>query len=321
MRYFIGVDMGATQVKLGLLDSNCRIVKRKRLDTAAFTGKDSLIGAIAQSIILLASGIKYKIKGIGVGAPGLVNPEKGLIHYLVNIPGWENVHLKRILESRVGLPVFIDNDVNVMALAELYHGRAKGKRNVVCLALGTGVGGGLILEGRLYRGAAFSAGELGHIPLNEEGPSCNCGGRACLERYVGNRYIIEQALDKLKKAPLPTRIPELVKNDLSKINPQILSIAASRGDLLAKEIWQTVGRHIGVCLTGVVNLLNPELVVIGGGVAEAGEILFDTIRKTVNERAMSVPAQSVKIVPAKLKENAGLIGAAVLAREEIKRSG
>lgn len=318
MKYYIGIDIGATNIKIGLLDTDFKIFKKKKLSTAEFQNKEAVIEALVKTVFLFQKEAKCKIKAMGIGAPGLIDPEKGIIHYLVNISGWKDVPLRKILERRLKMPVFVDNDVNVMALAELYRGRAKGKKNVVCLTLGTGVGGGLILEGRLYRGSTFSAGEIGHIPLNENGPGCNCGGKACLERYVGNRYIIEEVLEKLKKAPLPTIIPDLVKDDLSKVNPEILSMAVRKGDLLAKEAWQGVGRHIGNCLAGIVNLLNPEMIIIGGGIAGAGEILFDTIRKTVKERAMPVPAQAVKIVPAKLKEDAGLIGAAVLVKERLK---
>ncbi len=314
MKYFIGIDIGATRIKLGVLDSDFRIIKRRELDTSAFTAKGMLIEALTEAVIHLRRGLRKKISAIGIGVPGLVNPHRGFIHYLVNIPGWENVPLKRILAGRLGTPVFLDNDVNVMALAELYRGRAKGKRNVVCLTLGTGVGGGIILEGRLYRGTNFSAGELGHIPLNEEGPACNCGGKACLERYVGNRYIVEKALEKIKKAPLPTIIPDLIKNDFSRLTPEVLSIALKKGDLLAKEIWQEVGRRVGIGLSGIVNLLNPDMFIIGGGIAGAGEVLFNAVRKTVKERAMRIPAETVEIVPSKLKGNAGIIGAVVLAK-------
>jgi glucokinase len=318
MKYYIGIDIGATDIKAGLLNSNLKIIKRKKLDTREFPNRDSMIEAVIDLISSVRLGLKGKIKGIGIGAPGLINPEKGWIYSLVNIAGWKDVPLKRILERRLKTPIFIDNDVNVMALAELYYGRAKAKKNVVCLTLGTGVGGGIILEGKLYRGSTFSAGEIGHIPLNEDGPGCNCGGRACLERYVGNRYIVEGVLEKIRKAPLPTIIPDLVKDDLAKVNPEIISIAANKGDLLARDTWQDVGRRLGINLAGIVNLLNPEMIIVGGGLAKAGEVLFNTIRKTIKERAMSVPAGIVKVVPAKLKEDAGIIGAAVLVREGLK---
>ena len=301
-KFYIGIDVGATRIKLGLLDSNLKIIKKIELETKNYPTKESLILALKDKISFLKN--NFKIKAIGIGVPGLVNPHKGLIYYLVNIPGWKNVYLKKILEGFLNIPVFIDNDVNLMALAELHSGRAKGKKNVICLTLGTGVGGGLILEGKLYRGASFSAGEIGHIPLNEEGPKCNCGGIACLERYVGNRYIVERAKEEIKNKTFPSLIPELIKNDFSKLDPEILSFALKKNDPLAKKIWEETGRKIGIALSGVVNLLNPEMIIIGGGVSGVGKFLFETIRKTIKERAMSVPAKKVKVVSAKLKNNA-----------------
>ena len=315
MNYYLGIDIGATNVKVGLLGKNLEIVYKRIMDTSGFLSREELIDTLVKEITLLKRKFENKIKGVGIGLPGLINPGKGLVYKLVNIPGWKDVYLKRILEKRIKLPVFIDNDVNVITLAEVTCGSAKGIKNVVCITLGTGVGGGLVIEGKLYRGTNFSAGEIGHIPLNEEGPLCNCGGKGCLERYVGNRYIIAMAVEKIKKAPLPTVIPDLVENDFSKITPEILSKACRRGDLMAKEIWQNIATHIGICLAGVVNLLNPQMIVIGGGVAGAGDILFHGIKKTIRERALDLPAKTVKIVAAKLKENAGIIGAAVLAKE------
>ncbi|MCM8765520.1 MAG: ROK family protein [Candidatus Omnitrophica bacterium] len=315
MSCYIGVDLGATCIKLALLAEDWKVVKRIELSTADFPKKSLLIRSLEKHILRLGESLKVKPKGVGIGVPGLVDPEKGLIHYLVNIPGWENVHLKKILEKSLEVPVFIDNDVNLMALAELCIGQAKGKKNVVCITLGTGVGGGLVLEGKLYRGTSFSAGEIGHIPLNETGPVCNCGGIACLERYVGNRYIIEKARDKLKQRS-SSIISDLIKDDFSRLTPEILSRALKKGDSLAKEIWQDIGRKIGIVLSGVVNLLNPEMIIIGGGIAQVGEVLFKTIKETIKKRAMRIPAEKVSIVPAKLKKDAGLIGAAILVKLE-----
>lgn len=318
MDYYIGIDIGATKTKFGLLDENLNLLKKSELDTKFFPNKKSLIFALKNEIFSLSKVFKVKPKGVGIGVPGLVNPYKGFIYYLVNISGWENVNLKKILQDTLKIPIFIDNDVNVMALAELYLGRAKGMKNVVCLTLGTGVGGGLILEGKLYRGATFSAGEIGHIPLNETGPTCNCGGIACLERYVGNQYIVDKTIEMIKRRKDKTMILDLIENDFSKLNPEVLSVALKKNDPLAKEIWEEVGKKIGIALSGVVNLLNPELIVVGGGMSKVGKFLFKSIEETVKERAMCVPSKQVKVVSAKLKENAGIIGAGILAKEGLK---
>jgi glucokinase len=168
----------------------------------------------------------------------------------------------------------------------------------VCITLGTGVGGGIIIDGGIYRGSTFSAGEVGHMPLKEEGLSCNCGGYGCLERYVGNRYISEEFRS--------------MKGGASLVSPESISIAARKGDKASIELWDRVGKRIGTTLAGIVNLLNPEKIIIGGGVAEAGELLFGPIRKTVKRRAMPVPGRAVRILKAKLGNDAGVIGAAAL---------
>jgi glucokinase len=223
--------------------------------------------------------------------------------------------LKRLIEENVGIDTFVDNDVNLMTLGELHYGAGKDAKNMVCLTLGTGVGGGIVIDGKLYRGSTLTAGEIGHIPINEKGPKCSCGSAGCLERYVGNRHIITLALRKLS-GNKKSLILALVNGNRANITPEIISKAAKVDDRLAIEIWQEVGRHIGIALTGVVNFLNPEKIIIGGGVAAAGKVLFDSIRATVNERAMDVPKRGVKIVPAKLGNNAGLIGASILTKGE-----
>ncbi|MCM8782588.1 MAG: ROK family protein, partial [Candidatus Omnitrophica bacterium] len=237
----------------------------------------------------------------------------GIIHHLVNIKGFKKVPLKKLIEARTGIPTFLDNDVNVMTLGELYYGAGKGAKNLLCITLGTGVGGGIVIEGQLYRGSSLSAGEIGHMPLNERGPRCNCGGFGCMEKFVGNKYIVAKTIKEIKKGK-KSIIKKMVKGHLKRITPELISLAAKKQDKLAKAIWEEIGSHLGVTLAGVINLLDPERIIIGGGVAEAGNILFEAIRKTVRERAMRVPAKGVKIVKAKLGQDAGLIGAAVLVR-------
>jgi len=312
--YTIGIDLGGTNTKLALVDDKGRIVTRRLISTGEYPAKEAFIEAISGCVkeILAARGIKA-VRGIGIGTPGLVDSRKGIVYSLTNIPGWDRVFLKKLLERSTRLPVFVDNDVNLMALGELKFGAGIGVKNLICLTLGTGVGGGIIIDGRLYRGTTLSAGEIGHISINENGPRCNCGGRGCLERYVGNRYIVALATRKIRRGK-KTIVTKLVNNDLSRITPFVLSTAARRGDELAISIWQEMGKHLGVALSGVVNLLNPEVIVIGGGVANAGKVLFDALRKTVRERAMEIPVKAVKIVRGKLGQDAGIIGAVALVK-------
>ncbi len=313
-KFAIGIDLGGTYTKLALVDTKGKVSNRTKLSTAAYRTRAGLIAAIVAEVNAVLAKARLsprKILGVGIGVPGIVDFRRGRVYNLTNVPGWENTPLKGMLEAKLDLPVLVDNDVNLMALGECRFGAGRGAKNLVCITLGTGVGGGIIIDGALYRGSAFSAGEVGHMPLKERGLPCGCGSYGCLERYVGNRYIVDELKGKILRGS-PTIIKKLVNNDLSAMTPEIISKAALKGDRLSIDFWNTVGERIGVTLAGIVNLLNPERIIIGGGVADAGEPLFKSIRRTVGERALPVPGKAVKILKAKLGNDAGIIGAAAL---------
>jgi len=298
-RLKIGIDLGATRVKIGLVSQRGKVLARRELGTPFNAKRIELINILVGNIDYIVKGFRFNrrdIAGIGIGVPGPVDSKRGIVRYFPNIKGWENVPLKSILQRRLGLKVNLDNDVNAMTLAEHKFGAGKGATNLVCLTLGTGVGGGIILNGELYRGSTMVAGEIGHIPINEKGPRCNCRGYACIERYVGNRYILNRARKIFGKGITLRRIDNLAKS----------------GNKKAIGIWADVGRKLGVMLTGVVNLLNPDRVVIGGGVSKAGELIMRPLRMEIKSRAMKDPAAHVKIVRAKLGTDAGIIGASLL---------
>ncbi|MDD2752795.1 MAG: ROK family protein [Candidatus Omnitrophica bacterium] len=303
-RYIIAIDLGGTNLKLGLFDLKYKIIAKSILNTRQFRSKDSLILAIVDAIngFLKSRNLsKQEVLGVGMGLPGPIDVKRGLVHFFPNIPGWKEVNLKSILEKKLSLPVFLDNDANLMSLAEYKLGAAKNTTNAICITLGTGVGGGIIIDGKLYRASAFAAGEFGHVPINESGPQCNCGGIACLETYIGNN-----------------RIMALVERTFGRrISLEDLSALAKRKNQKAVKIWLEVGTHLGVALVGVVNMLNPDCIVIGGGVANAGKILFDQVKTVIRKRAMLIQAKHVKVFKAKLGYDAGLIGAAILVRENI----
>ncbi len=318
-RYVVGIDVGGTNLKIAIIGLDGKIYKKLTLPTKKFNYKKKLIDALASHSkkIINECGLAEKnILGVGIGTPGLVDSTNGVIHYLVNIKGFKEVPLKKIIESKLKLPTFLDNDVNMMCLGELCYGSGIGAKSLVCVALGTGVGGGIALEGNLYRGFTLSAGEIGHTTINEDGPLCNCGNKGCLEAYVGNSYIVKDAIRRIRQNK-NSLIVKLVNGKLSHITPKIISKAAYKGDKTAKDVLRSAGSHIGVGLANIINVLNPEKIVIGGGVAEAGKILFDAIKASVRGRAMKVPAAAVEILKAKLGEDAGLIGAAALVLKEI----
>jgi len=293
-------------LKCALLDSGLKIKAKSLIYTKSFNNKRKLICGIVDSInnfILRQNLSKASILGVGIGLPGPVDTFKGIVHFLPNIPGWKEVGLKKILEQETNLPVFVDNDAKLMALAEHKAGSAKGFNNVLCLTLGTGVGGGLIIGNSLYRGQDNAAGEIGHFPINEYGPVCGCGSQACLETYVGNARIIKEA----------------AKLFGSEITLEGVSRLAERKNSKAIKFWDEIGKKLGLALSGVVNLLNLDAIVIGGGVSGAGKVLFGSVRKTILTRAMSVQAKRIKLLKAKLGNDAGLIGAGYLVRERLTR--
>lgn len=305
-RFIIAIDLGGTNLKCALLDSNLKIKAKSCFSTKSFNNKQKLINGIVASINNFISRqdlAKGSILGVGIGLPGPVDTFKGVVHFLPNIPGWKEVGLKNILEQKTNLLVFIDNDAKLMALAEHKAGSAKGYSNVLCLTLGTGVGGGLIIGDSLYRGKDNAAGEIGHFPLNEHGPVCGCGSQACLEVYVGNGRIIKTARKLFG----------------SKITLEEVSQLAQGKNTKAIRFWDEVGKKIGLALSGIVNVLNLDAIVIGGGVSDAGSVLFKSVKQTIFTRAMSVQAKRVNVLKAKLGNDAGIIGAGYLVRERLIR--
>ncbi len=299
-QYVIGIDVGGTNIKLGVVNPRGQVIARSYLSTDSLvSSKTQLIAALADTIKNLVRQAKLRkeqIAGVGIGLPGLIDHRRGIVTFLPNIAGWKNVPLAEILHKHTGYKVCLDNDVKLITLAEWTFGAGRGVSDLICLTLGTGVGSGLILDNKLYRGSHNAAGELGHVPLNEHGAACNCGGLGCLETYVGNRRLLAQAKSLMGRQISIEEMNALAK----KRNPQAL------------QFWHNAATHIGNGLVGAVNLLNPSLIIFGGGVSNNHAFLFPTIRKVIQARAMSIQARAVRIVRAKLKDDAGIIGAYVL---------
>lgn len=300
-KFIIGIDIGGTNTKFGLINNSGKIISRASLDTKSYTlNKKKLIDAVIQiatDLIEENKLTKKNISAVGIGLPGLINPVAGVVKFLPNIPGWKNVPLKKIFQEKTGLPTFIDNDVNLITLGEWKFGAGRGYRNLICITLGTGVGGGLILNDALYRGEGFAAGEIGHMPLNEKGPQCNCGGYGCFECFVGKDYLL-------------TKAGKIFKN--KNIRLEEVFALADNGNIRAVQFWEEIATYIGNGLVGVVNFLNPQVIILGGGIINSFKFLREIINKIVQQRAMSVQAGMVKIVRSKLGDDAGLIGASVL---------
>ena len=318
MKYYVGIDFGGTGIKIGIINEEGLIVIKDSFVTDPGKSGDDIIKHIAECTQKIMDDSKLPqedIMGIGIGTPGLLNPETGVLKVAVNIPNLNGVHVTKGLSDILGKPSFLDNDVNVMSLGEFYYGAGKGLKHIVALTLGTGVGGGIILNGELYRGASFTAGELGHISISRDGKSCPCGNSGCLERYIGRDGIVERFMVS-KNKDFETNIDDYL--DDGEITPKAIAMAANAGDVLSKKVLEEIGEILGSVLASLVNTLNPEAIIIGGGVSNAGELILGPARTTMNKLAYSIPAKVVKIVKAELGNDAGLVGSASLAVANLK---
>ena len=369
MEYSIGVDLGGTDIKAGLVSSvgdvSCRVVLPTDVEVGgpkvvaariAEAVRQVLVKAIGhqpsdirhqtesdQQSVLTAESRKPKaIKSeiwIGLGAPGLIIAETGVVHFSPNFPGWSDIPLVDYVNTELAelnLPKAtannnlqirnnekyklilqgMDNDVNAMTLGELRHGAGVGYRNIVALTLGTGVGGGVVIDGQVYHGSQNTAGELGHTVVEPNGRYCGCGNQGCLEAYAGAKNIVERTQEKIETGR-STILAKSIKNGAA-LTPRRIAEAAHAGDKVAMEIFAETGRYIGIALTSIAHILNPQIAIIGGGIAEAGEkLLFEPIRAELSKRAMDIPAR-MKIVKAHLGNDAGIVGAAMLALESEK---
>ena len=315
-QHSIGVDIGGTNISIALVDAKGNIKNKVKISTEIDKDSGFVIKTIIENIKLIIKDISAKnLTGIGIGAAGQIDHENGMIQFSPNLH-WRNVHIVKEIRNKFKLPVAIDNDANVACYGEFLFGAGQGASNVICVTLGTGVGGGIIIDRKIYRGINGSAGEIGHITVESNGRKCNCGNRGCMEAYVGAPHIKERTLEKIKSGR-HSIIVKLVNGSLNKITPKRLEEAALYRDKLALEIWQETGFYLGTGLASLINILNPEKIIIGGGVAKAGPVLFDPLRDALRTYAGLSFVAGLRVVPAALGGEAGLVGAAALLREQI----
>ncbi len=308
---YAGIDLGGTDIKGGLVTTHGEIRARDTLPTQAELGPAGVLDRMASLVDMLQK--KYpdgNVKAVGIGVPGQVIVKKGLLVEAPNLPGWNNILVAEEMFKRIGIPVFLDNDANMAGLGEYSYGAGKGCREMLMVTLGTGVGGGLILSGTVYRGASGGAGEFGHMIVCRDGELCTCGRKGCLEAYIGTRGILRTLREKLvvEESSLGDIPPE-------EVTPRDISRAAEAGDKTAKAVLEEAGRWLGVAVGSVANLLNLERAVIGGGVAAAGEFILSPAREAAAETTLKVSRAALEIVPASLGNAAGLCGAARLAMD------
>jgi glucokinase len=312
--YNLGCDLGGTNLRVGIVETeNGRIYHQRSIPTNAREGHAAVVSRISDCIndVIRESGIpKNELGGVGIGVPGVLNPNEGLVLFLPNLyDGWVNVPLSRMVNASTGLPVFLINDVRAITLGEWKFGAGKDVSSMVCFAIGTGIGGGVVVNDRLVMGFDGTAGELGHMIVEPDGQQCGCGNHGCLEAYASGPAIAAMGIKAVIQGRT-TRIGELVGYDLNKITPQVIADAALKGDSIARDIFQYAGKLIGIAAVNVALVMGPDMVVIGGGVASAGDLLLEPIRRTIQERIFVMPKDRIRVEAAKLGGEAGILGAA-----------
>lgn len=310
----IGIDLGGTKMLLGVLGSQPEALWESR-ERSAGESEDELVELVVREIEA-ARAARDGVEAIGLGIPATIDRERGVALSAVNLP-IANLPLRDLVAERTGLPAFLDNDANVAALAEHLYGAARGTENAVMLTIGTGIGGGLILDGRLYRGASGAGAELGHVPIDLDGPRCqgSCPGRGCAETMASGTAIGREGRAAAEREP-GSALGRLLAAG-QEVDGKAVTEAAKAGDETAVGVFDLVGRNLGVALAGYANVFEPEVIVIGGGVLAAGDLLLEPARAELAARALP-PMSGTPVVPAQLGEDAGMIGAAAMARIELE---
>ncbi len=312
MRYVVGVDIGGTNLVVGsVAEDGSEILGLVSEPTLAERGADAVLERIVKLVRASMAATPGKpIAGVGIGAPGPLDTARGVVLLTPNL-GWTNYPVRDRLSAALGLPATLDNDANCAIFGEWWRGAARGAKHVVGLTIGTGIGGGIVLDGEIYHGASDIAGELGHMTIDSTGRRCKCGNYGCLEAYASGPAIAARAVEGIE-AGAETSLPAYVQNDLAKITAQVVYEAAHDGDAYAREVVHDTAKVLGAGVANIINIFNPQVVVICGGVTLAGDQLFVPLRSEVKRRAFKPAANACRIVPGELTGTAGVYGAAAV---------
>jgi glucokinase len=317
--FVLAADLGGTHLRIAAVDGIGRIYFRQVQPTPQAEQPDEIVRALvfaAHECERQLVDLKGTISAVSVAVPGTVNVAQGLVLKVPNVPALDCFQLSAALERELGWPVRLENDANAAAIGEMWRGAGQGYRTIICVTLGTGVGGGIILDGKLWRGADGSAGEIGHISIDPfAGVPCSCGSHGCLEVYASATAIV-----RMTREAKP-RYPNSVLDDTEQLTSKDVYQAGKGGDELALEVFRQMGMYLGIGLASLINLLNPEIIVIGGGLANGWELFEKPMQQQVTERAFPIPAASVKIVRAQCGDDAGLLGAAKVAFATLNEKG
>ena len=318
--YLVGVDFGGTKILTGVFNSALECLGVAKVSTKSQRGVDAVIDRIARCVrdaVDEADLSPKQIRGVGLGAPGAVDGMDGRVIFAPNLD-WHDVPLKKALEKQLEVPVFVDNDCNIATLG-VYHAELESKpRHVLGIFIGTGIGGGLIINGDLYGGFGHTAGEIGHMVIDVNGPKCGCGNKGCFEALASRTAIFNRVKAAVKDGQ-KTILTEMLGDDLADMRSGDLRKAVRKGDKFVAKIIEEAAEYTGIAVANLINILNPEIVVLGGGVIEAlGDEMMDTIKKTTKEHAMPGAMKGVEILESHLGDNAGITGGAVLAKRMTK---
>lgn len=318
--YVVGVDLGGTKIMAGVFDSSLECLGWSKISTKAQRGPDAVVDRIARCISDAVDECDLdlkRIKGVGIGAPGSVEPVSGRVLFAPNLQ-WEDVPLKKDLEKLIGTSVFVENDCNMSTLG-VYEKELKSKpQHMVGIFLGTGVGAGLILNGQLFSGFNRTAGEIGHMVVQIDGPKCGCGNKGCFEAFAGRSSIFNRIQSAVKEGQ-KTILTDMLGDDLQDLRSGDLRKAIRRGDKFVEKIIKEVAEYTGVAVGNLINILNPEVIVLGGGLMEALEDeMLSIITETAFDIALPGTARGIQIQASKLGDDAGIVGCAVLARQATK---
>jgi glucokinase len=309
-QYIIGIDVGGTKVAGGLVTRAGKLSNTMVVPTLADRGFKKSLAQITGLIerLMRAAGGKHNVGGIGICAPGPLNPKTGVVLNPPNLFGWRNIHLTQLLEKQFGVRAKLENDANAAGLAEILFGAAVGYKDIFYVTVSTGIGTGVIIDGRIYHGKNGIAGEGGHVTIDYKSPyHCGCGNYGCIEALAAGPGMARRARVMLEQEH---SLPSLLRDGKEEISPKLIQEAAHKGDFIAKKILDDTGFYLGVWLGGMISAFDPEAIVIGGGVSFIGKPLFDKIRATIPAHTINIFAAKTPVLPAKLRNNVGIYGAA-----------
>ncbi len=315
--YYVGVDLGGTKILAGLFARDLKCVGRYKLSTKAHRGPDAVIDRVARAVrdVVDECDLDFKnVRGVGIGAPGAVDTESGRVIFAPNLQ-WENLPLKKALEKELGVPIFLENDCNLATLG-VYEAELKGKpRHLVGIFLGTGIGAGIIIDGRLYSGFNRTAGEVGHMVLEVGGPRCGCGNKGCFEA-LASRLAIFRRIESGIKDGQKSVLADMLGNHFDNLRSGDLRKAIRKGDKFIEKVIEEAAEYTGIAVANLLNILNPEVVVIGGGlIQQLADEMMAIIIETAHDYAMAGTDRGIEIIASDLGDDAGITGGAVLARQ------